>query len=76
MYERGGRPTLIDNTAIDSDPEKQAFSFLLIELNTFYGANRWDGDDGGADDWDKEGEKPSCMICIHTHKHTEPRTDR
>ena len=46
--ERGrSRPTLIDYTAIDRDPEKQALTFLLIELNTFYGANRWDGDDGG-----------------------------
>lgn len=48
MREGGrSRPTLIDYTAIDRDPEKQALTFLLIELNTFYGANRWDGDDGG-----------------------------
>lgn len=54
VCERGGggggrssRPTLIDYTAIDRDPEKQALTFLLIELNTFYGANQWDGDDGG-----------------------------
>lgn len=62
--ERGrSRPTLIDYTAIDRDPEKQALTFLLIELNTFYGANRWDGDDGGAVDGDKGRGETSVMIC-------------
>lgn len=46
MWEKGRcKPTLIDYTTIDRDPEKQALTFLLIELNTFYGANRWDRDD-------------------------------
>ncbi|KAM7411753.1 hypothetical protein PAMA_021637 [Pampus argenteus] len=47
----------------DRDPEKQALTFLLIELNTFYGANRWDRDDRGADDGDKGRGEPSVMIC-------------
>lgn len=58
------RPTLIDYTAIDRDPEKQALTFLLIELNTFYGANRWDGDDGGGGaGWVKRRGELSVMIC-------------
>lgn len=70
VYEREGgrsRPTLIDYTAIDRDPEKQALTFLLIELNTFYGANRWDGDDRGWGGWVDDGDKGrgelSVMIC-------------
>lgn len=54
MYEEGSQSekeagaTLIDYSAIDSDPgKKQPLSFLLIELNTFYGANRWKGGHGG-----------------------------
>lgn len=34
-------------------PRKQALTFLLIELNTFYGLNRWDRDDSGADDGER-----------------------
>lgn len=65
MRQKGRyRFTLIDYTAIDKDPEKQALTFLLIELNTFYGANRWDGDDGGSGEWAKRREgEPSVMIC-------------
>lgn len=56
MRQKGRyRFTLIDYTAIDKDPEKQALTFPLIELNTFYGANRWDGDDGGSGEWAKRG---------------------
>lgn len=52
-------PTLIDYTTIDRDPEKQALTFLLIELNTFYGANQWHRDDrGGAGDRDKGRGEP------------------
>lgn len=40
-------PTQADYTAIDRDPEKQALTFLLIKLNTFYGTNQWDRDDEG-----------------------------
>lgn len=48
VWEEGRwRPTQADYTAIDRDPEKQALTFLLIELNTFYGTNRWDRDDEG-----------------------------
>lgn len=59
--ERSKKPTLIDYMAIDRDPEKQALTFSLIELNTFYGANQLARDDRGVEGGMK-GWEESVMI--------------